>query len=284
MKLVHNNSMVAHLWANQTQSEARNGNGTFWFEGNKLYSYRTLIAQLFDGFALVSSNNMTQTTAAQLYDVRRSLQGNKRTIYSNQFSRGKKYQTISIETIIKEKQDTIKQAINELPNKRTLNTLLQVINTIESAVSDLQFLGADIPNIDLTVWDDKVKEYKDKMIAANNKKESTKRAKEQAQFAAWLAGKQVPFPRSYDRFEGSDLITVRDGIVITSRGAQAPLSDVLKAIEFYQLKQWPYETNGHKIKLGSFTLDSIDTMGNVKAGCHTFKAQEISRFIKEWMK
>lgn len=284
MKRIHTNSMVAHLWANQTQSEARNGNNTFYFEGSKIYSYRTLIAQLFDGFALVSSDTMTPTTAKQLCDARRALQGVKRIIPSRQFEKGCMFQTITIESIIEEKQDTIKKLMDGISSKRTLYTLSSHITAIENAVSDLQFLGADIPNIDLIVWNDKVKEYKDKIQATNDKRETAKRAKEQAQFAAWLAGEKVPFPRSYDRFKGSDLITVRDGIVITSRGAQAPLSDVLKAIEFYQLKRWPYKTNGHVIQLGNFKLDSIDDQGNVKAGCHTFTAQEISRFVKEWMK
>ena len=44
----------------------------------------------------------------------------------------------------------------------------------------------------------------------------------------------------------------------------------------------PYHTNGHKIPLGNFVLDSIDDAGNVKAGCHTFTAQEIARFHKQW--
>ena len=42
MKLVHSPDMVAHLWAHQSQSEARNGtprDSNFYFEGATIYSY-----------------------------------------------------------------------------------------------------------------------------------------------------------------------------------------------------------------------------------------------------
>jgi len=38
--------MVAHLWANQSQREARSGNGNFHFEGDAIYSYREIVARL----------------------------------------------------------------------------------------------------------------------------------------------------------------------------------------------------------------------------------------------
>lgn len=39
MKKVHKADMVAHLWANRSQSEARNAQGNFYFSGPTLYSY-----------------------------------------------------------------------------------------------------------------------------------------------------------------------------------------------------------------------------------------------------
>src|SRR5215204_2054027 len=38
-RTVHNCHMVAHLWANQSQAEARNSGRTFYFEGDTIYSY-----------------------------------------------------------------------------------------------------------------------------------------------------------------------------------------------------------------------------------------------------
>jgi hypothetical protein len=39
MKTVFKSSMVAHIWANQSQREARNGGNTFYFTGDTIYSY-----------------------------------------------------------------------------------------------------------------------------------------------------------------------------------------------------------------------------------------------------
>lgn len=137
---------------------------------------------------------------------------------------------------------------------------------------------------------------------------------DQGQLDMWLQQGRGSFPSSFRKY-GEDSLTIRDraavtvesaekmvksptAIVITSQGAEAPLDHVIKALKFYDSRQMektpqlfpdkkviifaPYHTNGHKIALGNFVLDSIDEAGNVKAGCHTFSAQEIARFRKQW--
>jgi hypothetical protein len=39
VKEVHSNDMVAHLWAHQSQTSARNAQRNFYFDGNTIYSY-----------------------------------------------------------------------------------------------------------------------------------------------------------------------------------------------------------------------------------------------------
>jgi hypothetical protein len=41
MKHVFSNDEIPHLWAHQTQPEARNANHSFYFEGDTIYSYRS---------------------------------------------------------------------------------------------------------------------------------------------------------------------------------------------------------------------------------------------------
>lgn len=72
VKKVVENSMVAHLWANQSQESARSHNGNYSFEGTRLYSYTTQIAQLLqdvvgsDGVKrnvyLITARNYSKTT------------------------------------------------------------------------------------------------------------------------------------------------------------------------------------------------------------------------------
>lgn len=71
MRHVFNNSMVAHLWANQSQGSARNSAGTFRFDGVNLWSFRTIIATIataVDGsrVALFAETNYSRETSCQL--------------------------------------------------------------------------------------------------------------------------------------------------------------------------------------------------------------------------
>jgi hypothetical protein len=78
MKTVVSNSMVAHLWAHQSQERARSGNGNIWFEGTTLYSYRTPIANFVttshdERIALISNQGYSPTTGGHRRDVENAL-------------------------------------------------------------------------------------------------------------------------------------------------------------------------------------------------------------------
>jgi hypothetical protein len=141
------------------------------------------------------------------------------------------------------------------------------------------------------------------------------RAEDAEQFNTWLTTGAGRCPNSYRRRSYYGATPAADGMtdyisirtfsltpetvqpsccVITSQGAEAPLAHVIKALRFYDSRHCymtnddgterytPYHTNGHKIPLGAFTLDSIDEAGNVHAGCHSFTAAEIARFRQQW--
>ncbi len=80
MKTVFENSMVAHIWANQSQSEARSANGNFSFRDTTLYSWRTPIGRIVSGadgsrVALISSNGYSMTTQGKhIGPARRAVQ------------------------------------------------------------------------------------------------------------------------------------------------------------------------------------------------------------------
>lgn len=70
MKKVFDNGMVAHVWAQQEQSEGRSHNGNFWFNGSAIYSYRTPIANIVAGadgsrVCLITSESFSMTTSSK---------------------------------------------------------------------------------------------------------------------------------------------------------------------------------------------------------------------------
>lgn len=84
MKIVVNTDQVAHLWANQSQHTARNGQGNFYFNGRAIYSYRNswLLAVMTDkrdesGARLVIANSLTygNTTSRHYSRMRGALRG-----------------------------------------------------------------------------------------------------------------------------------------------------------------------------------------------------------------
>lgn len=62
MKTVYSNSEIAHIWVNNGQIEARNGNNSMSFHSDKFYSYRTVIARRVNGTIVLSSRTYSNTT------------------------------------------------------------------------------------------------------------------------------------------------------------------------------------------------------------------------------
>lgn len=81
MKRVVKDDEVARLWVEQTQDEARNNGGTFWYRGDTIYSYgrHFPIARhvTHNGLAavLLTTRGYSNTTAVQIGYVRSKLSG-----------------------------------------------------------------------------------------------------------------------------------------------------------------------------------------------------------------
>jgi hypothetical protein len=68
--------------------------------------------------------------------------------------------------------------------------------------------------------------------------------------------------------------------VETSLGARFPVSHAIRGLAFVRSVKAsgnPYQSNGHTVHLGHYSIDSIDADGNVKAGCHLVTFAEIER-------
>lgn len=93
----------------------------------------------------------------------------------------------------------------------------------------------------------------------------------------WIAGQAVSIPYTID----TAFLRIIDGQVQTSRGAIVPLEHVTAVTPLvlsYLREGREYKRNGHTIHLGHYSLDRIDSKGNVYAGCHTFDRAEVERF------
>lgn len=76
MKTVFENRMVAHIWAQQNQSEGRSSNSQFYFKDKTIFSYRDtwpLATFIKDNEVLLNTERISVTTSKHLGYVRQAL-------------------------------------------------------------------------------------------------------------------------------------------------------------------------------------------------------------------
>lgn len=105
--------------------------------------------------------------------------------------------------------------------------------------------------------------------------------RQRAMRAAWLAGERNGWHGSDET--GGALMRVAGDMLETSQGASVPLAHAVKAFRFIKAcresgKSW--QRNGQTIRVGHFQVDSIDSAGNFRAGCHSFNWPEVERVAK----
>lgn len=90
-------------------------------------------------------------------------------------------------------------------------------------------------------------------------------------------------PSSYSRTDDGSAFIRRspDGADLqTSQGASVPWEHAVKAFRFVKLireRGEGWKRNGHTVRVGHYTLDSVQPDGSFIAGCHFIKWQEIER-------
>lgn len=203
-----------------------------------------------------------------------------------------------------------------------LNVIAAYIQERERITKHAARFNASVIMPEMTLSDTVISEYQAAKAASEAAKEASRikaqkkqQREDNKQFNIWLTTGAGSCPYSF-RERNNDFITIKGDYVTyknqkdypeqainqpvlkisTSQGAECPLDHAVKALRFWESRIIKpehghnpngdrfntYHTNGHKIPLGVFTLDSIDEAGTVKAGCHTFSTKEIQRFINQW--
>ncbi len=126
MKKVVSPSDVAHFWANQTQEEARNSSGTFYFYGPTIYSYggHFPIATHFEGYVLFTKRTYSVTTGKHISTVR-SAASHLNKIYCY-------YPLDSIESNIEKWCKDIEIKIKEMARARNKSAKYSEIQTLQN--------------------------------------------------------------------------------------------------------------------------------------------------------
>ena len=279
-RTVHPADMVAHLWAHKSQDFARNPCHNFYFHGDTIYSYgshfpvaRHVENKRGESAVVFTTHSYSSTTAGHKCMV----EGACRHLTV--------FHVADVNTTEPRKQFAeYRAAYMALVGKyakarqRKPEYLAELRGLVEEANRYAEFFGL---RVRLTLPDDLTG-----MIAecqAIEKREKTRKQREEAKQARealervqkWVDGESDYCP-SY----GPIRLRVKGDELQTTRGARVPLAHAVKAFRVLKRlhdKGQAYQRNGHTIHLGQFALDSLDTEGNVTAGCHTVQWAEITR-------
>ncbi len=107
MRKVYDRDMVAHLWANQSQDEARESGYRMYFEGKIIYSYGSHfpIARIVDGNTILfTSREYSSTTSNHKHTVRCAIDRSR-------------YMVFTVDNVLADYKATHKENYNKLLNE-----------------------------------------------------------------------------------------------------------------------------------------------------------------------
>lgn len=294
MKRVFDNAMLAHVWAQQTQSEGRSANGNFFFRDSTIFSYgahfpiaRFIINGAGEKAVLFTQAKYSISTAKHISLVWRALDYGRghNVIEVPALNLGDHEPAHYLERFKSAHLRAFTIAAEHKPGTKASVGALQDAQTLEENAHKLaDFFG--VPRLAF----EPLSEAQQKQLfeaaqaqrkAANAaKKEHERQAKlsDLEKLAEWRTGANVGVSYILDT-----ALRVAGEEIQTSKGARFPVDHAKKAfalIAACKAKGEGWKRDGHSIHLGHFQIDEIDAQGNVKAGCHYVKWEEIEACAK----
>jgi hypothetical protein len=309
------NSQVAHLWANKSK-DSSSSRASLYFNGDKIFSYGShfVIAKHVTNkkgmpAVLFTKRECSITTARHKSEVRYALDGlnipvfyvsevdpfdyNSETEWKAEFQK-QGNEAASRVAKAKRARSRGEDYLSEARAVCDAMAQARAFFGIKSKAPSFEDIGPD------SNWLAKIAEAKrkeDARTAKLRKKQEAERIEAErlqriegaAKMQEWLAGMKVYLPYFMQEDDNRSayirtLIT-DDGDVIaeTSRGAEVPIKDAIRAYRFIKMCRTTgkrFDTNGHSIRVGEFNVRWIDENGNAQIGCHYLSWERISEWAE----
>lgn len=283
-----NNSQVAHLWANKSRERARGHN--LYFDGDTIYSYGSHfpiarhISRGKQSAVLFTTKTYSVSTSKHISYTHRALNGLSLPVFNVQDIRGN-----AESAVIKADYQSRVKAETETAARSRLHAemyLERAQNLAQEANECAAFFGwkwrLDVPTLDpafIAKVRERAKEETAKQRKAKEERERAAAIILAGKVSEWRAGKPV----SLWDYRGETLLRINGDKIETSRGAHIPVEHAPRLWKVIQRAKagTPYQHNGHSEHAGEFKVDSIDTNGTLRAGCHTILYGELARIAAE---
>lgn len=275
MKTVFNNSELAHIYANQSQSNGRNANGSMFFERSTIYSYGyhfaiSTIETNENGFECMLFTNRTysNTTAKQIGIVKNATRQYKKIFCYNPKGTNE-------ENFNSWQRDAEAFASKLLKAKKPEKYLNELSYIQREANEYAQFKGVQIPGTLTALLNIQNKaefaEYSEKKAefakAEKIRKEKEQKKEFKEQIKKWFAGE---VSRLYTNYK-FDFLRLSDNRVETTQAVQIPL-EIAKRL-YLGIK---HNTIKEGDKILNYTINEVGE--KIKIGCHTFTRKYLLHF------
>lgn len=288
MKTVVTSEMVAHLWANQSQSTARNARNSFFFRDSTIWSYGAhfpIARHVAPDTILFTTRTYSNTTCKHLLHTRRAIASHKTVLHVHNVLANNRIDHLAN---LKDLQANFIKTLDTASRARTYFDLHMEAakRLVETHNTYREFFRVEEGTEALTLspeWREGAKRRR-----AAHAELMKEQAEIEARYAlenmrAWVQGLPMPHAhRGTDNFPET-CIRLKDAETIeTSRGAEVPVTHARELWGWIHAihngEREPYYHNGHSLHVGSFRVDSISKDGTVKAGCHTLKYDMLKAF------
>lgn len=261
MKTVFENRMVAHVWAQQNQSEGRSSNSQFYFRDKTIFSYRDswpLATFVKPNEVLLNTQRISLTTSKHLSYVRQALNHDAKIWHVDCGIIKNPDAFLKLTPKKREKFLADKAAKETASNKAYKNQLAK-----NARQRRKEKTAADKLTLDqlITKWRNRETLNQHEQNAIKNK---------------WR--EENPGERQTDFLRYKDA-----GTIETNRGAEVPTTHVkkawayLKKIDRKTLIDAPINIG---MKVGLFKIDQVNEKG-IQAGCHFINWQELETIGKQ---
>lgn len=275
MKRVFSNSDLAHAYANQSQYEGRNSNGSFYFDGKTIYSYgrHFPIAKIVTNeqgveAMLFTFRTYSNTTSKQVSIVKSATrQYNKIYCYNPENSHEANFNAwLNLAEIQAEKLQKAKKP------EIYINELGYLCNQVNAYAN---YFNIEIPsslNAVLSIKDKSENlEYMSKkaelLKIEKAKKEKQQKQEFKEQINKWFNGE---IQRLYTRYK-LDFLRINENRVETTQAVQIP-------VELCKRLHEKIKTNTLQVgdQLLNYKVNQVDNI--IKIGCHAFTRKYLLRF------
>jgi hypothetical protein len=297
MRTVVSTSEVPHLWANQIQEHARN-HGNLYFEGKKIWSYgrHFLAAKIInDNTVTINNYSYSVTTSGHLRAIESAIDKSKFTnifhVPEPDVKIGKHH---NHDTNIKHLFNGIELYSNKIKTARSNKAgYIRSVEMLKKLILEYCRVfkcKTILSSAQRTILNAPIEQLESKFHKKYKKETAQRKLAEKKR----IKRNEDAFIESCEKFRRFEIDHVNDynqsrivlrvnrtnNVVETSQGVNVPVD---RAIELWPLVLHCHNTktewieNGQNFKIGHYRVNKIHSNGDLKAGCHFLKFDELQR-------